>query len=211
VAPLLPQIDHLVYATPDVETTMREIGARLGVAPAIGGRHAAWATRNVLLALGPRCYLEIIGPDEQATSVPPRRPFGMDSLSAPRLATWVAGGTDLGQIAAAARQEGVELGEVEARSRLRPDGSQLTWTMTDLFAHREAGVIPYFIDWGYSPHPAASAPAGCVLLGLTAEHPDAERVRGILTHLGLDLTVNVGPEPALIGRIRSPLGVVELR
>ena len=190
---------------------MREIGARLGVVPAIGGHHAAWATRNAILTLGPRCYLEIMGPDEQATSAPPQRPFGLDRLSTPRLATWVAGGTDLHQIAGAARREGVELGVVEARSRLRPDGSQLTWTMTDLFAPREAGVIPYFIDWGDSPHPAESAPRGCILLRLAAVHPDAQRVQGILTRLGFDLGVDEGPEPALIATIRAPRGEIELR
>ena len=208
---LLPHIDHLVYATPDITATMEAITGLLGVTPAVGGRHPAWATRNALLTLGPRCYLEIIGPDDQGPPVFPLRPFAMDSLSAPRLVTWVAAGADLGQIVTSARRWDVQLGRVEARSRLLPDGSELTWTMTDLFAPREGGVIPYFIDWGDSPHPAAGAPAGCVLLGLRAEHPNAERVRGILTHLGLDLTVKVGPEPALIGTILCPRGEIELR
>ncbi|MEX2029507.1 MAG: VOC family protein [Anaerolineales bacterium] len=208
---LLPHIDHLVYATPDVTATMQAVADLLGVTPAVGGRHPVWATRNALLALGPRCYLEIVGPDEQAPPVPPPRPFGLELLSAPRLVTWVAAGADLSQIVTSARRMDVDLGNVDARSRLRPDGSELTWRMTDLFAPREGGVIPYFIDWGDSPHPAAGAPAGCVLLGLEAEHPNAVRVRGILTHLGLDLAVKVGPEPALIGTILSPRGEIELR
>jgi hypothetical protein len=209
--PLLEYVDHLVYATPDVETTMREISVLLGVAPAIGGRHRVWATRNALLALGPRCYLEILGPDDLGPTVPPPRPFGMDSLTAPRLVTWVAAAADLERIVTDARRKDVHLGKVEARSRLRPDGSQLTWRMTDLFAPREGGVIPYFIDWGETLHPAASAPAGCVLLGLTAEHPDAKRVQGILTQLGFDLGVEEGPEPALIATIRAPRGEFVLR
>jgi len=168
---LLPQIDHLVYATPDITATMEAITGLLGVTPAVGGRHPAWATRNALLTLGPRCYLEIIGPDDQGPPVFPLRPFAMDSLSAPRLVTWVAAGADLGQIVTSARRWDVQLGRVEARSRLLPDGSELTWTMTDLFAPREGGIIPYFINWGDSPHPAAGAPAGCVLLGLRLSIP----------------------------------------
>ena len=41
--------------------------------------------------------------------------------------------------------------------------------------------------------------------------PDADRVRGLLDGLGLDLQVESGPAPALIATIRGPRGAVELR
>lgn len=190
---------------------MLEIGSRLGVAPVVGGRHPIWGTRNALLGLGPRCYLEIVGPDEDGPADPPPRPFGIDGLSSPRLDTWVAGSDDLEKTVAEFRQYGVELGQVVARSRVRPDGSQLGWRMTDLFADREGGVIPYFIDWGDTPHPALTAPGGCDLLGLAAEHPNPERVQGALARMGLDLVVTPGPEPRVVALIRSPRGDIELR
>jgi hypothetical protein len=46
---------------------------------------------------------------------------------------------------------------------------------------------------------------------LRAEHPDAERFRKQLDHLGLKLQVDVGPRAALIATIDGPRGLVELR
>ena len=56
-------VDHLVYATPDVEQSVAELEARLGVRASPGGQHLGLGTYNALLALGEACYLEIVGPD----------------------------------------------------------------------------------------------------------------------------------------------------
>jgi len=70
--------------------------------------------------------------------------------------------------------------------------------------------VPFFIDWGETPHPSATAPVGCELVDLRAEHPDAGRVRDILNGLELTLQVASGPTPALIATIHAPRGTVEL-
>ena len=94
-ATLLAQIDHLVYATPDLDLGIATIDKLLGVRATPGGQHPGLGTRNALVALGPASYLEIIGPDpEQPKPAGPRR-FGIDDLKAPRLLTWVAKGRDL--------------------------------------------------------------------------------------------------------------------
>ncbi len=218
--PLLSVIDHLVYATLDLPGTLRDLEARLGVAPAPGGRHPKWGTRNALLALGPRVYLEVVGPDRDASESErtdaARRsegklPFGLDSLSDPALTTWACRGEDLPAIVHTAGRLGINLGEVQRGSRQRPDGSTLAWTMTDLLQHREGGIIPFFIDWGPSPHPAESAPRGCALISLRAEHPDAGRIQAVLSSLGLDVPVTRGPRPSLTALISTPRGEVELR
>ena len=91
--PLLAQIDHLVYATPDLDLGVKTIETILGVRATPGGQHPGMGTRNALAALGPASYLEIIGPDpDQPKPTSPRR-FGLDELTAPRLTTWVANGT----------------------------------------------------------------------------------------------------------------------
>jgi hypothetical protein len=73
------------------------------------------------------------------------------------------------------------------------------------------GLVPFFIDWGRSPHPAQTAAPGASLVALRAEHPDAQSVQRLLLALGLDLPVQSGPRPALVATIDSPRGRVELR
>jgi len=207
--PLFSVLDHLVYATPDLDAAVAEIEGRLGVRAAVGGQHKAWGTRNALISLGPRMYLELFGPDPTLPA-PAARPFGLDTLTRARLVSWVARAQDLAAAVQAAAAEGVDLGEVQQRSRQRPDGSVLSWTMTDPTKPRADGIVPYFIHWGDSPHPAASAPAGCTLLALRVSHPEAARLHRVFQALGLDLSVEPGPGPLLEATIRSPVGDVVL-
>jgi hypothetical protein len=208
---LISTVDHIVYATPDLDATTAQLEKTLGVRAVAGGRHPAWATRNALIALGDRAYLEIFGPDPSQSPPDEPRPFGLDSLTAPRLATWAAKATDLDRLVGQAMRDGIDLGEVLSRSRERPDGVVLKWRMTNSSAPRADGIIPFFIDWGETPHPATTAAKGCSLQALRAEHPDAERVRETTTRLGLPLLVERGAMPSLIATIRCPRGVVELR
>src|SRR5262245_3419434 len=208
---LLRRIDHLVYTTPDLKTGIDTMQQLVGVQASPCGQHPGMGTRNALIALGPSTYLEIIGPDpEQPKPDGPRR-FGIDDLKEPRLFTWVARGTDLDAFAAKAAQNGVSLGAVISGRRQRPDGVLLTWRYTDPNTVVADRLVPYFIDWGTSPHPALTAAPGATLVALRAEHPDATRVQKMLGALGLALAVQSGPKPALIATIAGPKGRVELR
>lgn len=208
---LLTRLDHLVYATPDLTLGINTIEKALGVRATPGGQHPGLGTRNALVALGPSSYLEIIGPDpEQPKPAGPRR-FGIDELKAPRIVRWVAKSNDLESVAATAAQKGVKLGPVVPGSRRRPDGVLLSWRYTDPNVVEAGGLIPFFIDWGTSPHPSATAARGATLVSVRAEHPDAERTQKMLDALGLDLKVQKGSAPAIIATIDSNRGRVELR
>lgn len=208
---VLPQVDHLIYATPDLSAGIDRIERLLGIRAAPGGQHPGQGTRNALVALGPARYLEIIGPDPEQPAPPGPRWFGIDDLRASRLVTWAAHGTNLEHVAASARTSGVDLGVVSEGGRRRADGVALRWTVTSPRAMLGDGLVPFFIDWGSSPHPSASAAAGAALVELRGEHPDATRVRGILDALGLELAVARGSTVALIATIDGPTGRVELR
>jgi Glyoxalase-like domain len=208
---LLQQVDHLVYATPDLDLGISTIDKLLGVRATAGGQHPGLGTRNALLALGPTSYLEIIGPDpEQPKPTGPRR-FGLDDLKAPRLLTWVAKGTALDALVAKANAGGIALGAVLPGSRKRPDGVVLSWRYTDPNTVLADRLVPYFIDWGTSPHPSATSARGAMLVQLRAEHPDPDRAQKLLDALGLDLRVSKGSAAALIATIEGPRGRVELR
>ncbi len=208
---VLAQVDHMVYATPDLQLGIDTAEKLFGIKAAPGGQHPGLGTRNALIAIGPASYLEIIGPDPGQPRPAGGRRFGIDELEAPHLLTWVAKGKSLQTFAAAAKTHGVDLGAVIPGSRKRPDGVVLAWTYTDPQVVLADRLIPYFIDWGSSPHPSATAAKGLTLIGLRAEHPDAVRVQAMLKQLGLDLAVTRGPKPSLIATFDSPKGKVELK
>jgi hypothetical protein len=208
---VLAQVDHLVFATPDLALGIDTAEKLFGVRATPGGQHPGEGTRNALIALGPTSYFEIIGPDPEQPAPARGRRFGIDEIKAPRLTTWVAKGKTLAQFAADAKAHGVDLGAVIPGSRKRPDGVVLSWTYTDPRVVLADRLVPYLIDWGTSPHPSATAAKGVTLLSLRAEHPDADRVQAMLTQLGLALAVTRGPKPSLIATFDSPKGRVELK
>jgi len=203
-------LDHLVFAAPDLEEGVRHVETLLGVEMSLGGRHAGFGTRNRLIGFGPHNYMEVVSfdPDQPAPDRP--RWFGLDTLETPRLVTWCAAVTDLDDLVARARAVGVDLGEPMSGSRRREDGSRLAWRMTDPWAERAGGVIPFFIDWGNTPHPGTILPASCSFRKIRAEHPDAERVGECCRILGLDVDVAPGNEARLIATLDTPNGVVDL-
>jgi hypothetical protein len=208
---VLAEVDHLVYATPDLDLGVRTIESLTGVRATPGGQHPGLGTRNALVALGPRAYLEIIGPDPAQPKPQGPLRFGIDGLKTPRLIGWVARSAQLDDVVRRAHAAGVQLGEVIAGSRKRPDGVVLAWRYTDPSVVIERRLIPYFIDWGTSPHPSATAARGATLVSLRAEHPQADRVGALLRAIGLDLPVDNGPEATLIATLDSPRGSVVLR
>lgn len=190
-------MDHLVYATPDLEATVREVTRLLGVRPAEGGRHVGLGTRNHLLGLGGRRYLEIIGPDpdQPAPGVP--RPFGLDTLTGARLVTWAVEPADLDATVAAAKDRGYDPGPVVPMSRRTPDGDLLEWRLTFPPEGNAGGLVPFLIDWGATTHPTANLPV-VELTGFHGGHPDPAVVRTALAALGVELEVRHAPAPRLV-------------
>ena len=207
----LTRIDHLVYATPDLARGASEIETLTGLRASPGGQHLAWATHNCLLALGPDIYLEIIAPDPTQPKPPGVRPFGIDSLRHSLLVTWAAPSTGLEDFTRAVARRGVILGELFSGSRVLSDGSILAWQMTSPFSLLEGGLIPFFIDWGMSPHPAASASAGLSLIELRAEHPSPQVLAHTFEVLGVSIPIRQSPKASLVATIAGPRGQIELR
>ena len=208
---VMKRLDHLVYAVPDLDAAVADLEQRLGVRATPGGQHPGRGTRNALIALGPESYLEILAPDPAQPAPAGGRWFGVDPETPARLAGWAAKGVDLSRVAASAASRGVPLGPVVAGSRQRPDGVTLKWTLTDPGVSAGVSLVPFFIDWTGSPHPAATAVRGPVLESLRAEHPRPELGREPLAALGIDLPVVQGPRPSLVASLRTVSGLVELR
>lgn len=204
-------LDHLVFAVPELDAGAARMEELLRVPTAPGGRHQGLGTHNRLVGLGPGRYLEIIAVDPEQPAPSRPRWFGVDDLTEPGLVTWCAKATHgLGPLIARGREAGLDLGEVVEGSRRRPDGSLLSWTFSDPWARRAGGVVPFFIDWGGSPHPSDDLPAVCTLHALRVEHPEPGRVEGWLGAVGLDMPVSEGDAPRVVASVETPNGIVEL-
>lgn len=206
-------IDHLVLATTDLQRGMNEVERFLGISPAVGGAHPGRGTRNALVALGTESYLEILAPDPRQPRPATGRWLGVDTVSASRLTAWAAKATDLPDVRARALAQGIAIGDVRSGSRRRPppQNDVLSWQLTDPEARVADGAVPFFIDWGASPHPAATAPRGATLVDFRIEHPEASKLQRMLDALDLGVTVVRADIPALVASIEGAHGLVEVR
>lgn len=203
-------IDHLVYATQDVDRTVEELAGRLGVVAAAGGRHLGYGTRNALLSLGSGVYLEIIGPD--AGQPRPIRGYwyGIENIKTPRLVTWTARLEHIERVAAHAHAKGYETGDVHKVFRETPEGDRLSWRLTYPTGAGD-GLVPNLIEWDPGcPHPSESAPEGAELVELRGFHPDPPAIQAMLEALGVELSVYKATRPSLSALLETPLGPVDL-
>jgi hypothetical protein len=191
------QIDHVVFAGPDLAAACGVVSAALGVDPTPGGQHVGLGTRNWLLDLGNGAYLEIIGPDPDQPEPAAPRPFGIDALSKPGLVAWALRSFDIARDIATAHAAGIELGEVISMQRQRPDGTMLRWRLTT----PRAGLLPFLIDWGDTPHPAVELPRGPRLSGMRLETSAVAGWEKVMAAFGCDAAVVHGLSERLVATV----------
>lgn len=207
-------IDHLVYAGNSLSGASAGITDLFGAAPVPGGSHVGKGTHNELLSLGGATYLEVIGPDPSQPAPDAPRPFGIDALTEAALVAWcVRPQRPLGEIIAEARSAGIELGDVSAMSRRRPDGVLLAWELTLPQLDGPFGcALPFMIDWGDSPHPSDNLPAAVRLVGFDVEHPSASQLRVAFDIIGLtgEVDLRIGRRPTITATLETARGPVTL-
>jgi Glyoxalase-like domain len=201
-------LDHFILGCDDLDRGIDFVEQRTGVRAAFGGVHPGRGTRNALLSLGARKYLEIMAPDpaQQATPQIPR----LRELKEPRLEGWAAHPGDLEKFSAHLREADIPFEGPRTGSRQRPDGKVLHWKSLTL-KDDQGGLLPFFIEWSAdSIHPSADAPQGCRLarFGAVSVSPDA--LKRIADLLQLDMPVSPGAKAALGATIVGPKGDLTL-
>ena len=117
-------VDHLLYASADLERGMDEIESLLGVRPVRGGHHPRYGTHNALLSLGPGIYLEIIARDPDLPAPERGALFSLSPDADSRLVTWVFRTSDIresAQAAADAAAAAAEAARVAEEERKRKE------------------------------------------------------------------------------------------
>ena len=214
LVPATTMVDHLLLGVADLAEGIAWVERATGVKPVMGGSHPGVGTRNALLSLGGRRYLEIIAPDpEQAVYKPVNFQTDLRTLTTPRLFAWAATG-DVTAFAENLRRTAQPIAGPIEGSRARPDGTVLQWKtllVRNRYAVYAAEPIPFFIEWASgSVHPSQDSPKGCELLSLEIEHPDSWGVLNALKSLGIEPKVLYAETARLRATLRTPKGMVEL-
>jgi hypothetical protein len=203
------RVDHLVWYCADLNQGRRFFSECLDAAPAYGGIHPGEGTRNALVSLGEQSYVEILGrdPEQPETSLENEE----RGLRGAGLYHWAAGGSDLAAVAARAAAAGLEPSALTTGGRALPNGQWLGWTWFCLRNHGFGALVPFFIDWGDSAHPAKSAPRGGRLVSVEVFSPDARGLESIYRVLGLEIPVAQRAAPGLAVTTESSRGGNTLR
>jgi len=199
-------LDHILLGCNDLDRGIDFVEKHTGVRAALGGVHPGRGTRNALLSLGEKHYLEIIAPDPQQPGAPDH--YGLQKLSEPRLVMWAAHPGDLTQFATRVRDAGLAFDGPTPGSRKTPDGKLLQWKTLNL-KDDHAGLLPFFIEWSTDTiHPSADAPKGCHIVRFELSAPHEADLTRICTQLDLDVPVDKSEKPQLLARIPGPNGRV---
>ncbi|RMA61325.1 glyoxalase-like protein [Acidovorax sp. 100] len=203
------RLDHITIVAPSLDAGSAYVETALGVAPGPGREHPSMATHNLLLALGPSVYLEVIAANRDAAPVSRARWFGIDDIpdgATPRLAAWVASTNDIAAATVPA------IGQVETMHRdshtwrmaFRPDGALAL-----------DGAVPLLIQRAADANPVAALPTNPLhFRSLHIVHPAPEEVLALFAAIGLAstprVTVAQGAACALVAEIQTPSGLRRL-
>jgi hypothetical protein len=202
-------LDHIILGSNDLDRGISFVEEHAGVRAAFGGVHPGRGTRNALLSLGERRYLEIIAPDPKQDIL--RSRFGnLKNLSTPRLVGWAVHTDDSEALAKRLRQANVSFEGPTDGSRQRPDGTTLRWKTLDLKDDR-SGLLPFFIEWSTdSTHPSVDAPSGCRLVSFAVSAPNSDELAKHFRLIQIDVTITHSNKPALHASIAGPQGELAL-
>lgn len=191
--------DHITIAATHIEEGVAYAESLLNISIPAGGRHLSMGTRNHLLRLGDDLFLEVIAPDPEITLLSRRRWYGLDSPQmqaalaiSPRIVTWVVRTVSIADalvsiVGAAGPAVSVTRGDLSWLISIPDDGSMPF-----------DGAFPTLIQWPKAPHPANSMKDfGCRLVRFTVEHPQGEKITGLLSPYLKDERVLIKKGPLL--------------
>ncbi len=197
-------LDHIIVLTEDLTRFRSQFEADTGVALTVGGAHPGIGTANLLASIGDGVYMEFMGPDP-ALDTPEGVGARLAAQGAPRIGGFAARTADIGATAAAVEAAGLA-GAPAAGSRAAPDGSVIAWTALFTGGHDYGDQVPFFIDWGETPHPSTTSAAGLELLSFEVVHPEPDRLSDLYRRIGASVKVVEGAAPGFRLRVRTPRG-----
>lgn len=206
------EIDHIVYCVPDLEKGVDHIANLFGIEPVIGGNHLTKGTKNALLNLGKKCYLEILAIDEKNLDFRGERWMGIDLMDRPKITRWSLKSTELENDSRILSRQSLDLGIIDGGNRKTTDGRLLSWQMILPRSSPEVELLPFMTDWSLSAmHPTDSLAEGCFLESIELYHPHPTTIQTSITELGLDTKIKNGLTPQIVLKVITPNGTKYLQ
>ncbi len=145
-------LSQVIYGVQDLDVATKQIESQ-GFTVIDGGFHSGLGTANRIVPLGD-AYFEILGIVNRQEAL--RNPFGAALFhqiqQGNRLVRWSLRTDNISEVASA---RGLT---PENRSRLRPDGTLLTWKAAGLSLSLAEGWLPFFMQWDDPAHYPGSLP-----------------------------------------------------
>jgi len=190
--------DHIAIAAPTLAEGAAYARNLTGLTFPAGGEHPDMGTHNLLTAIGPDTFAEVIAINAQAPAPDRPRWFGLDNPTEqakfPCLQAWLLRTDDIDGCIARAATLGIDLGHAMPLKR-----GDLRWrfTVRDDGEIPLDGAAPLILQWDSTgPHPASRmADLGLRMDTLTIETPHAKQLTELLQILGLKDTPNIKQAP----------------
>lgn len=183
------QLDHIVWAVPDLDEGIRTIAELTGIEPVSGGKAPGREqSHNALISLGGGSYLEIFSPARAGGG---GRWGKLVEDGHPRIVSYALQVTDrFAQLKASIAAGGYSFTGPRAMGRVRPDGGAVNWELLNVAGTPLDDALPFFIDWlGSAPHPSESSPKGATIDSFVVAHPKAAELADIYRGLGVGTPV----------------------
>lgn len=205
------KVDHLVYAVPNLMAAMDIFEQKTGIRPIFGGYHQNQGTKNALVNLGDKCYLEFIAIDTKNTAIQAPRWMGVDFVDSPQITRWALKSENLEKDSRILQHYQADLGQIQAGQRKMSNGKTLTWQMSMPLATPAVDILPFFLDWRQSEaHPTEALPVQCRLVRLELAHPQANTMQRVFEDLSLDLNILQQANPSIGIQLECPRGLINL-
>lgn len=194
--------DHCIWIAKDIENGKSAIKDMLGITPVDGGVHSGQGTKNALIGLGTNYYLEVLSPDPNQPQ-PGHWSEAIINANADGIFHWAARHDDLKSLHIKAMKLGYKSSGVLPFSRETADGQTFNWQLLFLSGHNFGALVPFFIDWGNTPHPSKNIPSTGHLKRFTLISPQAPALRQLLLSLHIDVEIENGSKPKIMVEIAS--------
>lgn len=205
------QIDHIVYAVPDLEKSVDHLEKLLGVRPLPGGIHSTKGTKNALLNLGNQCYLEILAVDESNSDVKGPRWMGVDLITTPKITRWSLKSDRMIADQKVLQSYKKELGEIQGGQRKMSSGALIQWEMILPLAAPEVDILPFMTDWSQSStHPTDKMPQQCTLMAIDFTHPEPEMIEEYFLKMDIESGIVFNQNQSIHITLQTPNGIVAI-